>query len=316
MNIFFKRTNVVLSLIAVLCIVVSTVSGVLAARICIGMGFGARVKSDNFEYLDSPMAGGIVNFLLMGVDEGGMRSDTMMLVSLNDNKEEVNVISIPRDTAIYVSNRMYKINSAIGIGSQEVAKGRMNEPEDYAVKKVKELTGLPIHFFMTVDFDGFKEVIDVLGGVDFEIPFHMKYDDPYQNLHIDLKPGMQHLDGQAAHDFVRFRQGNPGYKGYAMGDLGRIEAQQKFARELVKQKLRPEYLIKASELYNTICEYVRTNYSVKDLLGHLGAISKIESDKITMCQLPGEARMINGGSYFVIDQSGMTALREKLLAEQ
>ncbi len=310
MSTFSKKTNIILTLIGVLCIVVSTIGGVFTANRFVNVRFGSSVETGNLESLDVPPIDGSVNFLLLGVDEGGMRSDTMMLVSLNGKTNEVNIISIPRDTAMYVSGSMYKINSAIGIGAQEVRRGRMEEPEDYTIKKVKELTGLPVHFFMTIDFDGFKEVIDILGGVDFDVPFHMKYDDPIQNLHIDLKPGMQHLDGEAAHDFIRFRQGNPGYHGYAMGDLGRIDAQQEFLKALIKQKLKPEYIAKASELYEAMCEYVRTNYAVKDLLGHLGTISKIKAEKVTMYQLPGEARMINGGSYFVLDADGMKELRE------
>ena len=155
---------------------------------------------------------------------------------------------------------------------------------------------------MSIDFDGFKEVIDALGGVEFEVPFRMKYDDPVQNLHIDLQPGLQVLDGEAAHDFVRFRKGNAGYPGYAMGDLGRIEAQQAFIKALIQQKVNAKYLLKADELFEVVVRNVRTNYTAKDLIRHLGAISKVDSELMTMYQLPGAAKTIGGVSYFLCDE--------------
>ena len=221
-NTFSKRGKIILSFVCIFCIIFATVGGVLSAKTLAGLYFGEEIMLASLDQQDESV--GMVNILLLGVDEGGNRSDTIMLVSLNGKTNKVNILSIPRDTRVPVGRGYQKINAAIGIGKQEVAKGNLQEPEELSVEKVKMLTGLPIHYFMSIDFDGFKEVIDVLGGVDFEVPFNMVYDDPVQNLHINLKAGMQHLDGEAAHDFVRFRQGNPGHKGYATGDLGRIEA--------------------------------------------------------------------------------------------
>lgn len=254
---------------------------------------------------------GMVNILLLGTDEGGMRSDTMMLVSLNGQANTVNILSIPRDTRVHIGNGYYqKINAVLGIGVNKVKKGdgAYKEPEEYCVEKVRLLTGLPIHHFMTINFDGFKEIIDAIGGVDFEVPFHMKYDDPEQNLHIDIPAGMQHLDGEAAHDFVRFRQGNPGYHGYAEGDLGRIKAQQAFVKALVAQKLNAETIAKAPQLFEIVCDNVRTDYTLQDLLQHIGAIEKISADTVSMIQLPGEPRMIDGVSYFLCDDEAMEEL--------
>ncbi len=305
---FLQKYKTIL-IISLCCMLFATFGGVYTAKWVTSRKLGGGT-ANKLSQLDAVSQGkvGVVNILLLGVDEGGLRSDTIMLLSLNGYTNEVNVLSIPRDTRIPVGNGHQKVNSAIGIGAQEVRKGNYEEPEDYAIKKIKDLTGLPVHYFMTIDFDGFKEVIDTLGGVDFEIPFHMKYDDAVQNLHIDLMPGMQHLDGEDAHDFVRFRQGNPGYPGYAMGDLGRIEAQQAFLKALVQQKLNAEYIAKAPELYEVICKYVRTNYTVKDLLRHLGVAAKLSSDGVNMHQLPGSAQTISGVSYYIMDTSKMQEL--------
>ena len=278
----------------------ATVGGVLSAKWVTNLYLGEEILLDS---LDKQSDGvGMVNILLLGVDEGGMRSDTIMLASLNGKTGKLNVMSIPRDTRVRVGNYYQKINAAIGIGAQEVRKGNIKEPEELTVQKVKLLTGMPIHYFMSIDFDGFKEVIDALGGVEFDVPFRMKYDDPVQNLHIDLQPGLQVLDGEAAHDFVRFRKGNAGYPGYAMGDLGRIEAQQAFIKALIQQKVNAKYLLKADELFDVVVRNVRTNYTAKDLIRHLGAISKVDSELMTMYQLPGAAQTIGGVSYFLCDE--------------
>ena len=303
-----SRSRRFVAILGLLFMMLGTVGGVIAANSVTSISFGGEVT--NLEALDDVPQGevGVVNILLLGVDAGGMRSDTIMIMSLNGYTNEVNVLSVPRDTRIPVGSGHQKVNAAIGIGAQEVRKGNYEEAEDYAVRKIKDLTGLPIHYFMTIDFEGFKDMIDVVGGVDFEIPFHMKYDDPVQGLHIDLQPGMQHLDGEAAHDFVRFRQGNVGYPGYATGDLGRIEAQQAFLRALVEQKVRPEYIADAADIFGVVSKYVKTNYSVKDLLRHVGTVAKLDINNVKMHQLPGSPQMISGISYYIADTAATQEL--------
>ncbi len=287
----------------------ATVGGVISAKLVSGLYLGTEIS---FESLDEQDNVGMINILLLGVDEGGMRSDTIMLASLNGRTGSLNVLSIPRDTRVPIGSSYQKINAAIGIGAQEVRRGRLKEPEELSVQKIKYLTGLPIHYFMSVNFDGFMEVIDALGGVEFNVPFRMKYDDPVQGLHIDLEPGLQVLDGKKAHDFVRFRKGNPGYPGYAMGDLGRVEAQQAFIKALVSQKVNAKYLFKATELFEVVCKNVRTNYQAKDLIKHLGAIRKIDAETVTMHQLPGAAQTIGGVSYYLCDDAKTAKLVDEV----
>lgn len=301
-----KKTIRILSVFAVFCLVFSTFLGVWASKFVSSFYFGEKIELDSLDAENTSI--GVVNILLLGVDEGGMRSDTIMLVSLNGKTKKINVLSIPRDTRVPFGSNHYKINSAIGIGAQEVAKGNLKQPEELTIQKVKMLTGMPVHYFMTVNFDGFKEIIDILGGVDFEVPFDMVYDDPAQNLHINLKAGMQHLDGQKAHDFVRFRKGNAGHKGYATGDLGRIEAQQAFMRALAEQKIKPQYLLKATELFDSIKDNIRTNYSAADLIKHLGIIKNITGEDIEMHQMPGTTSTIGGQSYVICDEDATAKL--------
>lgn len=257
--------------------------------------------------LDEHEPGGVVNILALGTDEGGDRSDTIMLVNINGETGKVNILSIPRDTAIASRNSsgsiiynsrgvpIYnKINSYLAIGKQQVAKGNIDVPEELLIRKVKEITGLPIHYFVTIDFTGFINIIDALGGVDFDVPEDMNYDDPAQDLHIHLKKGMQHLDGQAAHDFVRYRNYKDG-----RADLARVDAQQAFIKALVKQKLTAANIARVDEIYEIVGENVRTNYSFENLMSSFGTIKNLTSDKITMYVLPNSPKTINGASYVV-----------------
>ena len=311
MNTFSKKEKTIISFICVFCIVFATVGGVISAKFFASFSFGEEIA---LQSLDKSADTGMVNILLLGVDEGGMRSDTIMLASLNGKTGRLSVLSIPRDTRVLIGKYYQKINAAVGIGYQEVKRGNLQAPEDLTVQKVKLLTGLPIHYFMSVNFDGFSEIIDALGGVEFDVPFRMKYDDPVQGLHIDLQPGLQVLDGKKAHDFVRFRKGNPGFPGYAMGDLGRIEAQQAFIKALISQKVNAKYLLRANEIFEVVTKNVRTNYTGKDLIKHLGAIRKITPDKMKMYQLPGTSQTINGASYFICDNAKTAELVETVFS--
>ena len=173
--------------------------------------------------LDSSGSGKI-NVLVVGVDKDGTRSDVNMLFSLDPKEKTVNLMSIPRDTRVEFKKGSHgKINACIG----------KQNGEELLIETVKDLTGMPIHNFCKVNFEGLRNIIDILGGVEFDVPMDMDYDDPAQDLHIHLKKGKQTLNGADAEGLLRFR------KGYATGDLGRIDMQQAFLKELINQKLSP-----------------------------------------------------------------------------
>lgn len=241
---------------------------------------GTSLSGEISKHLDKPV-GDKFNILLMGLDQDKTRADTIMIVSVDPKENTVKLLSVPRDTQIKVNGSTIKINATMGY----------KRKEELMIQELRTLTGMPIHYYAEIDFNGFKEVVDLLGGVDYNVPYNMNYDDPTQNLHIHLNAGMQHLDGQAAHDFVRFRHNNGGSAPgeYAMGDPGRIKAQQAFLKELVRQKLQPQYITKAPELINEIYRYVKTNFSVSDALRYAGMLTKINADTFQTFMLPGES---------------------------
>lgn len=297
MNKVFK---VVVIMFTVIAIIFSTMFGVIAAKKVSEVSIGNVVSINGLE--SSEENDGFVNILLIGVDEGGFRSDTIMLVSIDGFSNRLNFLSIPRDTKVKVNGySVCKINALIGLGKQAVKDGKMDRPEELLISTVKDLTGLPIHYFLLVDFDGFKDLINSVDGVDFNVPYEMNYDDPVQNLHIHLKPGQQHLDGQAAHDFVRFRHNNNGTAPgeYKMGDEGREYWQQEFLKELFRQKFNAKYIGKIDDLFKVVQSRVTTNYTMKDVLVHLGLIKKIEPSSIGSYQLPGQSEYENDVWWYI-----------------
>ena len=246
--------------------------------------------------LDEPVVKtGKFNVLLLGVDKDGTRADTIMLFSVDNVNKSIKMLSVPRDTKITLSSgRDVKINSCLGFKTRE----------KFLIETLKAMTKMPIHYYCEINFESFIEIVDILGGVDYEVPYNMNYDDPVQNLHIHLNAGMQHLDGQAAHDFVRFRHNNKG-EGvyapgeYAHGDIGRISAQQNFLKELFRQKMQPQYLLKAADLLTAAADDVKTNFTVSSALDFVKILKSTETTEIQSFVLPGEARYIGKVSYYV-----------------
>ena len=232
------------------------------------------------------------NMLLIGTDASNLRSDTAMLVCVDSEKNQINILSIPRDTRVFIKNSTQKINACIPYGKDALL-----------FQTIKELTGVPIHYYFKVNFDGFRNVIDILDGIDFEVPRDMKYSDPEQDLYIDLRAGMQHLDGDKAEQVVRFRR-------YAMGDLDRVKVQQDFMKALFLQKLKPEYLLKAPQLYGAMEQYLNTNFNVGVILDNTDFFANLAKGEASIQNftMPGTAKTLNGLSYFIHDVDGTLEL--------
>ena len=215
----------------------------------------------------SKLKGKRVNVLLMATDEGGQRTDTMMVASFDREREQLNILSIPRDTKVTINNSAQKVNAAYAIGKHELA-----------IKTVRDMIGMPIHYYAVVNPDGFSAIIDVLGGVDIDVPQRMKYSDPVQNLYIDLYPGS-----------------------YPEGDIGRVKAQQAFVKALIEQKLNLELIFKAKDIFAEVEKYLTTNISLGDIGTFIPLMKLVSAEKTNTYQLPGEPRYINNISYYIYD---------------
>ncbi len=229
-----------------------------------------------------------VNVLMMGTDGG--RSDTMMMVSYDPDTQLIDIVSVPRDTYYEMPGKSpMKLNAVIGL------KGSLGGPEGTA-REVSKVLGVPIDHYVSVDYKAVKEVVDIIGGVEIDIPRRMKYDDPYAEpeLHIDLKAGKQKLNGDQAIQFLRWRKNNDG-SGGAEGDLGRIERQQLFVKTAIKKALG----LKLPLLIPTAFKYVKTDMSVGDMLKQGTSMIGMDMKNTRSYRIPGEARNIKAASYYL-----------------
>lgn len=245
------------------------------------------------------VAGGKVNVLVMGVDKDGLRTDAIMLVSYDIENHSVKALSIPRDTRMYVGTKYQKINAAHAIGS---AKGKPIGPQG-TVEAVTRLTNVPINYYIDFSFDGIANCIDAMGPVEFEIPdlnndgVGMVYDDPEQDLHINLKPGLQKLNGEQCVHLLRYRKGNKingVRRTYANGDIDRIKVQQDFVKALVDQKLNASLVTKIPDIFEQISNEMKTNLTVADVIKYSQGLDKIKSENIQIFSLPGN---FSGAGY-------------------
>ncbi len=240
-----------------------------------------------------------VDALLLGVDKEGYRTDVIIYAQLNLADGELNMLQIPRDTYVNNGRSDHKINSAYGYNK-----------EKQLFKEVKSVIGKDINKYILIDTAGFRDLIDTIGGVDFDVPINMNYDDPVQDLHIHLKKGMQHLDGDKAEQFVRFRKNNDG-TGYAMGDVERMQAQSKFIQATIDEVMQLVNVFKLNDLVKSFKKIVKTNYTLNEMLTYAPYIFSVDRDKMVTHQLCGEAKYIGIVSYFVPDSAG----NKKLIAE-
>lgn len=238
-----------------------------------------------------------VNLLVLGLDEYEERADSIVLMNYSPDAVKLNILSIARDTRVFVNGKPVKINSLMAIGG-----------EQKMIDMVEEITGLNINYYITLNFEGFRKIVDTLGGVRVNVPFNMNYDDPTQNLHIHLKKGVQVLNGREAEQYVRFRKGNNDNQGYSDGDLGRIKAQQEFIKSFIEQKLNLKYVSKIDDIYFILRKYMRTNIKLGDIRHYITSVKKLRNEDINAYTIPGRPRFIDGQSYFIINKKEVNRL--------
>lgn len=229
--------------------------------------------------------------LLSGEDDGNGGSDTNILIGFDGQNGAIYGASIPRDTKAIINGKKHKINFAYNSGGSELL-----------ADTVSEQLGIPVDFTVSVDLKGFEALVDAIGGVDFEVPVDMDYDDPYQDLHIHFSKGMQHLNGQEAMEVVRFRHNNDG-SGYT--DVGRAEMQRQVLVALAKKVVSWNSLTKVQEFVEIFQEYVKTDLSTTDMLYFASQAVGVDLDTgITQGTLEGRGEgVVRGYKYCFVFQA-------------
>lgn len=245
-------------------------------------GFNGAVDSESLDAYE----GGRKNILVMGTDESGLRADVLLIASFPDGKGPVNVTSVPRDTRVQTTNGGQKINAALSIGGA-----------DYSVEKVREATGIKIHDYIKVNFNAVGDIVDKLGGVKFNVPQDMDYDDPYQNLSIHLKAGEQKLNGDQALQLLRFRR-------YPMGDIQRTKVQRDFINAVFDQKANIITVFKVPSIMSAISKNMETTVSAFEVLSYATMVKIGSSGGFQSIELPYSL----GGNYVYLDTSGVESI--------
>ena len=228
------------------------------------------------------------NILILGLDDTGevARSDTIMVIHVDQNRHKIGVLSIPRDTRFMVpGSGETKINHAYARGKTKLAK-----------EVVSSLLGFPIHHSVVVRLAGVAKIVDRLGGVRLTIQHPLHYVDHAGHLYIDLQPGTQTLNGDQALQFLRFRHDSA-------GDIGRIERQQSFIQAVRQQFSTGIAFLKLPLIIGDLYRYIDTDLSLPELVGLATQLqSTLQYGRIDTQTLPGEPEEIHGGSYWVLKQ--------------
>ena len=230
--------------------------------------------------------------LVSGLDNHNGGSDTNILVAVDAENNKIHGVSIPRDTKAVINGKNHKINFAYNSGGI-----------DLLAQTLTDQLGIPVDYTVCVDLQGFVALVDAIGGVPFDVPIDMNYEDPYQDLYIHIPKGYQTLSGAEALKVVRFREG------YASQDIGRMETQQKFLKAVAKKMLTVENLDKVDDFVKIFNTYVETDLT----LGNLGWLGKeaisMGADAITFSTLPGEWH----SPYIYLDpEATLTLVNESL----
>ena len=219
-------------------------------------------------------------------------TDTIIVASYNPNTQKATLLSIPRDTYTAKATAYEKINAMYS---------RKHRPDE-TLKAVNEITGLDIEYYVVVKTEALIKLVDVIGGVTFNVPIDMDYDDESQNLAIHLKAGEQKLDGDKAEQLVRFRHNNNGTsypEDYGDNDIGRMRTQREFILQVVKQTAKPENIFKIGQILDVAKEYVITNIDFDVAKDYIPYAVEFNTDNLLTEVLPGTPSNKNAAGTWV-----------------
>lgn len=288
-----KVTKIIFSAIAILA------AGAIAFGAAMAVKYGGERASQSAEETvpAEKQADKSSNILFLGMDREAGLCDVIMLVNVNFTDNSAAIAHIPRDTyAAYTENSYKKLNGAYN------ALGGAAQTAEF----LEGAMGIDIDHYLCTDLDTLVAAVDAVGGVDVDLPCDMLYKDPAQGLYIDLKKGLQHLDGALAEKFLRFRSS------YAEGDLGRIDAQKMFMAaffDRIAEEFSPALAVKLA----AVAENVETDLSVADMLSFGVQTLDMDKERIWMLTLPGADLVAteSGASYYVLSRSANAEIMEK-----
>lgn len=244
-----------------------------------------------------------VNFLIAGRDKDAWNTDVMMLVNFNMREGSISVLQIPRDTYIEIDGVRGRLNTMMKLKRQEAYNNDFSLSSDEllragmqgTVESLEKSLCVQIDGYAIVNLEGFRNIIDVIGGVYMDVPFDMDYEDPIQDLYIHLSAGPQTLNGEQAEMFVRFRAD------YVQGDIGRVNAQKIFLTALFKQLKNNLTVTTVPALVEQLFKYVTTDLPLADIIIYAKELLGVDMSNISMMTLPGsDARSSSSGAWYYV----------------
>ena len=256
--------------------------------------------------------------LVLGIstdEEGALLTDTIMVASYNPNTQKATLLSIPRDT--YTGNTPSRATAYEKINS---VYSRHEDPQD-VLDEVNEITGLDLKYYIIIKNEGFIKLVDAIGGITFNVPIDMDYDDTSQDLHIHLKAGVQELDGDKAEQLVRFRHNNDGTsypEEYGDNDTGRMRTQREFIMAVIEQTAKVENIFKLGQILEVLKENVITNIDFNVAKDYIPYAVEFSTENLLTAVLPGENTNKNtsGTWIFVANEKETKALVQELFYDR
>lgn len=251
-----------------------------------------------------------INVLLLGISEdlNSKLTDTIMVCSYNPKTQRASILSIPRDTYVGKNKNSVKANDKL---NTVYSKSGI----DTCMEKVEQITGIELDYYAVVNTKALIKIVDIIGGINFDVPIKMDYDDPTQNLHIHLNKGMQKINGEKAEQLLRFRHNNNGStysQEYGDNDYGRMKTQREFIKETMKQTLQLKNITKAKKIISAVFENVNTNVEEGLIKQYLPYAIEFNTDSILMEQLPGESTKYNDVWVYEYNKKETTSLVKEI----
>jgi len=233
----------------------------------------------------------LTTFAIFGVDKDGYRTDVIMVATLNHLSNEVDIVSIPRDTGITLPTEMY--NGFRSRGKKVAKKIKINEVPSYSLEKernensvkvLEEVFDIDVDYYVNLDLSAFRKVVDIVGPIEFNVPKALTYEDPAQDFYVKINAGMQSFNGAKAEQLIRWRKDNKG-NGYTDGDIGRIKVQHDFMVAVLEKVLNENNKSNLLRIGTVVLTEVKTDFN--KLMDYLPYIENLSVDKIKFHSLQG-----------------------------
>ncbi len=264
---------------------------------------------------------GRINILLLGesgYEDDYKLTDSIMIVSYNPQTQQASMLSVPRDTYVGKKNKdtatsnylaSYKVNSVYRNGT--------NIPE--AIERIEEVVGIDIDNYVLIDTEAIVQIVDAIGGVRFNVPIDMNYDDTNQNLHIHLQAGEQLIDGAKAEQLLRFRHNQDwtSYpEEYGDNDLGRMRTQREFIQATLKQLIKFENITKVLDLLNIVFDNIKTDLTMETIKYYIPYAFKFDMNNIKSGMVPGTNEKCNGIWIYIPNKKETKQLVNELFTDE